>query len=99
MMNEMHQLDKAFESHARLLIMTLLAASGVLDFAVLRRQTGLTDGNLASHLSALEKQNYIDVKKSFVGRKPNTRYFITDAGKEAFKAHLSALETLIKSTN
>ena len=51
---------------------------------------------LASHLKALEKETFIDMQKSFVGRKPNTKYFMTDAGKKAFDDHLKALEQLIK---
>jgi DNA-binding HxlR family transcriptional regulator len=55
----------------------------------------ITDGNLASHLKALETIDYIQSKKQFIGRKPNTQYFITDLGKNCFKAHINALEKLI----
>lgn len=91
-----HIFDKAFESKARLGIMSLLAVNDFMEFTALRHETGLTDGNLASHLSALEKLNYIEVKKSFIGRRPNTRYQISDAGRQAFLSHLSALEEIIK---
>ena len=57
----------------------------------------VTNGNLASHLRALEKEAFIDVKKSFVGRKPNTKYFMTKEGKKAFDEHLKTLEKLIQS--
>ena len=56
-----------------------------------------TDGNLASHISALEKKEFITVFKKFIGKKPNTTYSITRAGKKAFTEHLDALEKLIKS--
>jgi len=77
--------------------MSVLAVNESVDFNALKEYLDVTDGNLASHLKALEKEKYIGVEKSFVGRKPNTRYYITTAGKEAFNNHLSALENLIKS--
>lgn len=90
-------LHKAFESRIRLGIMSALAVNDTLDFNALKEYLDLTDGNLASHLKGLEKEEFIDVKKSFIGRKPNTTYFMTKAGKIAFDAHLKALEKLIKS--
>lgn len=90
-------LNKAFESRIRLGVMSALAVNDMLDFNSLKELLGVTDGNLASHLKALEKESYIDVEKSFVGRKPNTRYFMTNQGKTAFNDHLKALEKLIKS--
>lgn len=68
-----------------------------LDFNTLKELLGVTDGNLASHLKALEKVDYIDVQKQFVGRKPNTQYVATLPGKKAFSAHLDALEMLLKA--
>ena len=55
----------------------------------------ITDGNMASHSTALEKSKYIEVKKEFVGKKPKTSYRATTAGKDAFKDHLAALEKLL----
>lgn len=92
-----NSLHKAFESRIRLGIMSALAVNDMLDFNSLKEYLDVTDGNLASHLKALEKEAFIDVKKSFVGRKPNTKYFMTKAGKKAFDDHLKALEKLIKS--
>ncbi len=68
-----------------------------LDFNRLKELLDVTDGNLASHLKALEKVDYIVVQKQFVGRKPNTRYSATQAGKKAFEDHLISLETLLKA--
>ena len=90
-------LHKAFESRIRLGIMSALAVNESLDFNALKEFLDLTDGNLASHLKSLEKEKFIEVKKSFVGRKPNTRYGITREGKKAFEAHIGALEKLIKT--
>lgn len=77
--------------------MSALAVNDTLDFNSLKDYLNVTDGNLASHLKALEKEKFIDVEKSFVGRKPNTKYFITKEGKKAFDDHLKALEKIIQS--
>jgi DNA-binding MarR family transcriptional regulator len=90
-------LNKAFESRIRLGIMSALAVNESFDFNSLKDLLEVTDGNLASHLKALEKDDYISLEKSFVGRKPNTRYFVTSKGKKAFNDHIKALEQLIKS--
>lgn len=91
------KLDKAFENRIRLQIMSVLVANQQYNFNSLKELLDITDGNLASHLKGLEKEEYILVSKSFLGRKPNTNYEATDKGKKAFKAHLDALEQLIKS--
>jgi DNA-binding MarR family transcriptional regulator len=57
----------------------------------------VTDGNLASHFKTLEENGYVKVHKGFIGRKTNTTYSVTKAGEKAFKAHLDALEKMIKS--
>ena len=66
------------------------------DFNRLKELLDLTDGNLASHLKALEQAEYILVEKSFIGRKPNTKYLATPLGKMEFKKHIEALEKLIR---
>jgi len=90
------KLDKAFENRVRLQVMSILMVNNKCDFNSLKDLLGVTDGNLASHLKALEKEQYIQVNKSFLGRKPNTSYEATTKGKTAFKAHLDAMEQLIK---
>jgi DNA-binding MarR family transcriptional regulator len=90
------KLDKAFENRVRLQIMSVLVANERYDFNSLKDLLQITDGNLASHLKALEKELYINVHKSFLGRKPNTNYVATEKGKSAFKDHLDTLEQLIK---
>lgn len=90
-------LHKAFESRIRLGIMSALAVNETLDFNSLKEYLDITDGNLASHIKALEKEEFIGIEKSFIGKKPNTRYFITKEGREAFKLHLEALEQFLKS--
>lgn len=90
-------LHKAFESRIRIGIMSALAVNDQLDFNALKEYLDVTDGNLASHIKALEKEEFIGVEKSFVGKKPNTKYFMTKVGKKAFDDHLTALEKIIKS--
>ena len=90
------KLDKAFENRLRLQIMSVLMVNDRYDFNSFKELLDTTDGNLASHLKALEKEEYILVHKSFLGRKPNTNYEATENGKKAFKQHLEALEKLIK---
>jgi DNA-binding MarR family transcriptional regulator len=91
-----HNLHKAFDNRIRLGIMSALAVNDQLDFTSLKEFLDLTDGNLASHIKALEKESFIDMKKTFVGKKPNTRYYMTKKGKKAFEDHLKALEKLIR---
>jgi DNA-binding HxlR family transcriptional regulator len=90
-------LHKAFDSRIRLGIMSALAVNETLDFNALKEYLDLTDGNLASHLKALEKENFIGIKKTFVERKPNTRYYMTKSGTRAFEEHVAALEKLIRN--
>jgi len=96
--NPFEKLDKAFENRVRLQIMSVLVVNDRYDFNSLKELLGVTDGNLASHLKGLEKEEYILVNKSFLGRKPNTNYEATKKGKQAFKDHLDALEQFLKST-
>jgi DNA-binding HxlR family transcriptional regulator len=90
--------NKAFESKARLSIMSVLMVNDAVSFNELKELLSLTDGNLATHLRALEEQGYVLVQKQFVGRKPNTTYAATDAGRHAFTDHLNALESFIRGT-
>lgn len=95
MRNPISNLQKVFESRIRLGIMSALMVNDTLDFNALKDLLELTDGNLASHLKALEQQEIILVSKQFVGRKPSTTYRATDLGKNLFRLHLAALEELI----
>ena len=87
--------NKLFESRVRLGIMSVLMVNGSADFSALKSHLEVTDGNLASHITSLEKAKYIKVNKSFIGKKPNTQYSATAAGRKAFNEHLDALEQLI----
>jgi DNA-binding MarR family transcriptional regulator len=92
-----HQLDKAFENRIRLGLMSILSVNDWVDFNELKSLLQVTDGNLASHISALEKKHFIEIRKRFVGKKTNTTFRITKEGKSAFEDHIKALEQLLKS--
>ena len=89
-----HQLDKAFENRIRLGLMSILSVNDWVEFNELKTLLEVTDGNLASHISALDKKGFIETRKRFVGKKPNTTFRITDDGREAFSNHINALEML-----
>jgi len=89
-------LNKAFENRIRLGLMSVLMVSEEVDFISLRETLDVTDGNLSSHLRALEDAGYLASEKRFIGRKPNTRYIITPEGADSFTKHISALEELLK---
>ena len=91
------KLNKAFESRVRLGIMSALMVNDHADFNRLKELLNVTDGNLASHLKALELAEHIAMNKAFIGRKPNTKYKATKQGRKAFGEHIAALEALIKS--
>ena len=95
MRNIISNLNKAFDSRIRLGIMSVLMVNDSVDFNTMKELLELTDGNLASHIKALEGFNYIQSVKQFIGRKPNTQYSITDEGQTAFQEHLNTLEQLI----
>jgi DNA-binding MarR family transcriptional regulator len=94
--NPIEHLNKVFDSRVRLGIMSVLMVNTQVSYNELKEVLELTDGNLASHLKALEEATYIKVEKSFVARKTRTVYNVTKAGDKAFKAHLAALEQMIK---
>ena len=92
-----NDLHKAFENRIRLGIMSVMAVNEELEFTALKDYLDVTDGNLASHIKTLEKEGFIEVRKRFIDRKPNTRYVITSEGRKAFEEHLKALEQIINS--
>jgi DNA-binding MarR family transcriptional regulator len=89
-------INKAFESRVRLGVMSILMVNASATYSRLKELLGVTDGNLASHLKALEKMEYVLVSKEFVNRKPQTSYSVTKVGKLAFTEHIDALEKLLK---
>ncbi len=96
MKNLLQHINKAFDNKVRLGIMSVLMVNEKVDFNTLKELLDITDGNLASHIKALENEEYIDVEKRFIGKKTNTTYKATESGKKAFQSHLEALERIIK---
>ena len=95
-MFNINQLNKEFESRMRLGIMSVLIVNDWVDFSEMKNLLNITDGNLASHSSTLEKSGYIEIKKEFVGKKPKTSYRVTQSGREAFAEHIATLKKLLK---
>ncbi len=88
-------LNKVFDNRLRLGIMSCLMVNDWVDFKEMKELLGATDGNLASHIKALEKSEFIEIRKQFVGKKPQTSYRVTQSGRKAFNNHLDALEKLL----
>jgi DNA-binding MarR family transcriptional regulator len=92
-----NKFDKLIHEPARLLIMAHLYVIESADFMFLMRQTGMTFGNLSSHMSKLETAGYIDVEKEFVGKKPNTRLHLTDEGRAAFEEYRRNMKQIFEA--
>jgi len=91
---ELAGLDKLIHEPARMAILTALSACQRADFLFLQRLTGLTKGNLSSHLSKLEEAGYVQIKKKFVEKKTNTLLALTASGRQAIDLHWKQLESL-----
>ncbi len=87
-------LDRLIHEPGRLAIMTVLSSVRDADFVFLQRATGLTKGNLSSHLSRLEAAELVAIEKRFVQRKPNTSVALTALGRERIARHWEQLERL-----
>lgn len=90
-----NQLNKAFENRVRLGIMSILMVNEQVSYNRLKELLGVTDGNLASHIKALEKLEYISISKTFLNKKPHTSYDVSDLGRLSFKKHINALENML----
>ena len=89
-------MDDLLLSKIRLGVIAELLTSKWLPFAQLQRATQTTNGNLGAHLSKLVESGYIDEEKTFVERRPQTRYQLTEAGRSAFIAHLRHMQSLLE---
>ena len=98
-MEGFNQLNKAFESRVRMGVMSVLVVNTWVSYKDLKSLLELTDGNLASHINALEKLHYIEIKKQFIAKKPLTTYRVTRTGRIAFEEHIKGLEKLIHGSN
>lgn len=89
-------IDRLIHEPARLMIMSYLYVVESADFTFLMRQTGLTWGNLSSHMTKLEDAGYIEVEKEFIGKKPNTMLKLTEAGRRAFQEYRQSMRHLFE---
>jgi len=90
------EIDKLIHEPARLKIMAQLYVVEEADFIFLMRQTGLTWGNLSSHMSKLEGAKYIEVRKEFLDKKPHTILKLTPKGRNAFRKYRTAIDQVFK---
>ena len=90
------RIDETIHQRTRLAIMATLAGVESLDFNVLKAELGLTDGNLSTHLAALERAGYVRVLKSFRGRKPHTAIEIAAKGRKALNNYVSLLQGVLE---
>ena len=93
------KLDKILHQKVRLGIMSILMVAQEAEFNNLKEKLKLTDGNLSTHLSLLEKEKFIKIKKKFVKKKPKTVCQITETGRKAFEEYLKYLEEIIRGVN
>ena len=91
------EIDRLIHEPARLLIVANLAVVDEADFVYLSRRTGLTAGNISSHMSRLEAAGYVDISKSFAGKRPRTAYALTDDGRAAFGRYRAQMDGLIRT--
>lgn len=89
-------LERLVHEPSRLAILTILSGVKEADFTFLLRISGFTRGNLSVHLSKLEEAGYVNVKKRFINKVPNTVYNLTKEGRKAFSDYLKNMETIIK---
>jgi DNA-binding transcriptional ArsR family regulator len=87
-------LDRLIHEPGRLAILTVLSSVSAADFVFLQRSTGLTKGNLSSHLAKLEEARLVEIEKRFVRKKPNTSVALTPLGRERIALHWDQLERL-----
>lgn len=88
-------LDKLIHEPTRLMIMAFLYVVDSADFVFLQRQTGLTGGNVSSHMARLESAGYVKVEKSFVGKRPQTVFSLTGRGRAAFRDYRETLQEVL----
>lgn len=90
----MRDLDRTIHEPARLRLLMILAGVDAADFTFLLSALGLTSGNLSSHLDRLEKSGYVEIRKSFDGKTPNTECRLSAAGREALAEYWKTIDEI-----
>ena len=93
--NPLADIDQVIHAPARLMVLVYLYVVESVDYVFLMRRTGLTWGNLATHLAKLEEAGYISVKKEFKGRKPHTTIRLTRQGRSAFREYKKSMQQVL----
>lgn len=88
--------DRVIHEPARLLIVTILSTALTADFLYLLNETGLTKGNLSTHLSRLEEAGYVKIEKTYRGKVPQTLCQLTEEGRKSFKAYRKQMKKILK---
>ncbi|MEL6862443.1 MAG: transcriptional regulator [Pseudomonadota bacterium] len=91
------EIDDVIHGRLRLGIMAYLASVSPAIFGELKQKVGATDGNLSTHLRKLEDAGYVRQEKRFVGRRPQTRVFLTDAGRKAWLGWIDRMQGLMRA--
>lgn len=94
-MANLPELDPIIHGQVRLAVLSILAGAEEAEFTYLRDRTGSTDGNLGAHLLKLEQAGYVEVRKTFVQRRPTTFYRLSDKGREAFVTYVRNLKQIL----
>ncbi|MCJ7700248.1 MAG: transcriptional regulator [Anaerolineales bacterium] len=94
-LHPLSDIDRTIHSPARLMVMTYLYAVESADYIFLQNLTGLTWGNLSSHLSKLEQEGYVAVHKEIVGKKPHSMVHLTEGGREAFREYKQSMQQVL----
>ncbi len=92
-----NDIDDVIHGRLRLGVMAYLSAASPAVFGELRDRVGTTDGNLSTHLKKLEEAGYVKQEKRFVGKKPQTRIFLTEKGRKAWLAWIARMEAIMKA--
>lgn len=92
-----NDIDDVIHGRLRLGVMAYLSTASPAVFGELRDNVGATDGNLSTHLKKLEEAGYVTQEKRFVGKKPQTRVFLTDAGRKAWLAWLARMDAIMRA--
>ncbi len=90
-----NSIDKVIHEPARLSMLACLYVVESADFVFLQRQTGLTGGNISSHMSKLEEAGYVKVEKTFVGKRPNTSFQLTEPGRKAMEVYCDRMKKVL----
>jgi DNA-binding MarR family transcriptional regulator len=88
-------IDPVIHERARLAIVSTLAVAAEMSFNDLKQELSLTDGNLSVHARTLEEAGYLEIEKTFRGRKPHTTMHLTPKGRKAFQRYLATLQRIV----